>query len=140
MRKSLCVVLFSLLLTIATASAAYNYNTIWTDANTGQPVNGVRAMTFVCENASCDNPLGAKVQDNASATNRITLTYPTPSPNFGYASYSFAACYLYQELAYKPSGSGSSTLNNHFSKQRDCKGEVNSFSVPQTGSIGTPMT
>src|SRR3989344_4110421 len=138
MKKFTLALIFTFLLTLASASAAYQYSTIWT-AN-GQPVNGVRSLTLSCQNANCDNPFGSTVQDITSANNQVTTIYPTPSPTYGYATYWSAACYLYQELHYKPSGSGSTTANLQFTKQNDCRSDILNVQVPSSVPFGSSVS
>ena len=70
-RTKLLSILLLVLLQLSVVSA-YTYTTHWTDQS-GSPVNDLRALTVVCTNSQCDNPLGNLVQDKSSTTDIIAL-------------------------------------------------------------------
>lgn len=115
------------------ASASYNYTTKWFYG--GNPVNGVRALTYTCNDANCNSL--TKINDISSSTNSITVSYPIPSPAYGYATYWVAPGFAYQEMAWKPAGSGSFTQNVNFTKYNNSRANINSFSAPASVNEGS---
>src|SRR3989344_46599 len=131
-RTKLLSILLLVLLQLSVVSA-YTYTTHWTDQS-GSPVNDLRALTVVCTNSQCDNPLGNLVQDKSSTTDIIAVNYPVPAPQFGYGTFFYAQCFLDQEVAFKPTQEGSSTVNAQFTKADSCKAEIVSTNFPANGT------
>jgi len=127
MKKLLIIsILVIFLISAISATATYDYTTNWYYGSTA--VNGVRAMNYECWDSGCYT-LGTKLSDQTSSTNSITVSYPIPSGTYGYATYWFASCYAYQEMAWTPTGDGSYTQDSYFSKYSNCQGTINSVTA-----------
>src|SRR3989338_6208645 len=129
------IVLFLILLAISpiSVSADFLYTINW--FHNGDPVNNVRAVNHICDDNGC-NTLGTELFDQTSLSNTITIPYPIPSPQFGYASYWFAACFRARKLAWTPNSSGAYTRNADFNKYIDCTAAINNFNAPLTATEG----
>ena len=129
----LAVILGVFLVSAAVASASYDYTTNW--FYNGNPVNGVRAVNFVCADNGCYT-LGARLSDKTSSTNSITTSYPIPSPAYGYATYWFAPGFIYQEISWMPTGHGSYARNINFTKYPNCQAVINSINFAPSVNEG----
>ena len=122
------LVLGILLISFAFASGFYSYTTRWFYG--GNPVNGIRAVNYICSDSGCHN-LGTGLSDQTSATNSITINYPVPSPQYGYATYWVSDCFRAEKLAIKPSNQGSDSVNVNFLKYSNCNASIEDFSFNQ---------
>ncbi|MEM3405858.1 MAG: hypothetical protein QW117_02725 [Candidatus Pacearchaeota archaeon] len=128
MKKIFIFSLFSIFtISLVFASSYYYYTTNW--YYQGNPVNNVRAMNFKCLDNGCYN-LGEKTFDFTSQSNSITIPYSIPSPQYGYASYWFSSCYIYQEMAWKPNSIGSYLQNVNFTKKENCNSSIEELIFP----------
>ena len=132
------IIIFLFLTSVSFAAADYTYTTNW--FYQGNPVNGVRALNFRCNDAGCYN-LGTKISDQTSGSNSITVNYPVPASTNGYATYWVSDCYRIKEMAWKPSGSGSDTDDVNFRKHNDCIANINTVTTnSNTISEGQTLT
>ncbi|MBU1004679.1 MAG: PKD domain-containing protein, partial [Nanoarchaeota archaeon] len=128
------ILLFLISSVFASAAAYYTANWYYNSV----PVTNVRAINYICNDAGC-NTLGTELSDDTSATNSITVSYPIPSPTYGYATYWFADCYKYMELAWKPTSSSSYSYNVDFTKYSNCQAAINTFSAPLSVDENQPV-
>ncbi len=131
------ILLASAIFASANASAAYVYTTNW--FYSGNPVGGVRAIVYNCPNDGCTS-LGTERFDETSGTNSITISYPVPAPNWGYATYWLSPGYRVMQDNWKPAGSGSSTANLNFQKYSSCSAPVNSISASSSVNEGQALS
>jgi hypothetical protein len=125
----LCISLLSLV-----SALTYDYTTNW--FYNSNPVNNIRAINFVCNDLNCYT-LGTRLSDDTSTTNSITISYPLPSPDYGYATYWFSSCYLSQKLAYKPCFPTSCSSNEYsanldFARKSNCNAAITNFNSPSS--------
>lgn len=118
------------------ASATYDYTTRW--YYNGNPVINVRALTLACTDTSCYAGLGTTISDLTSSpgSNAITVSYPVPASTYGYATFWFASGYRAKKLAYKPTASGSNTIDVNFIKYSNCQAGIISVIAPATINEG----
>jgi hypothetical protein len=133
----LCISLISLV-----SAASYDYTTNW--FYSGSPVNNIRAINYVCNDLGCYN-LGTRLSDQTSSTNSVTVSYPLPSTTYGYATYWFSSCYVYQEVAFKPCSPTSCSSNTYsetvdFTKKDNCKAEITNFNMPTSITKNNQIT
>jgi hypothetical protein len=122
------ILLASAILASSTVSADYNYTTKW--FYNGNPVDNVRVVNYVCTSNACAT-LGNRIQNtNSGSSNAVSIIYPIPLLNsHGYATYWFAPGFIYEEMGWRPEGSGASSDNFNFEKHSNCHSHINSVSA-----------
>ena len=104
----------------------YYYTTNWYYKD--NPVTSVRALNYVCEDEGCYT-LGEKISDEISHSNSITVVYPLPSSEHGYATYWFSPCFIGQEMTLKPLRSESWNYDVSFTRSNNCTADILNFSI-----------
>ncbi len=128
-----------LLVAFAAADAKVTYEFY---DQSGNPINDVDVVTYVCKDANCSSVQeGNQTNSNEKAPlNDVIITYPTKllTPN-GYAIYFFAEGYVPKEMHSFTRGTGSATQKKTLNKVANCHSAISEFSVVNKAEPNIPL-
>ena len=116
--------LFALLsISLAIAELTYDY-TLNAFDEAGSPLTNIWNLNYECQDKDCVTLGNLFQEQNSGESNQLTINYPVPAPQNGYASYFFATCFRPAEMPYKPNAKGASSDNYTFPKYVNCQSNV----------------